>query len=179
MTLLTIIAPASTAAFPVSEPRSCPSSVWIRSCISASAVETERLGAELASGLRGGDVVLISGDLGAGKTTFVRGAARVLGVSDPVTSPTFTIGQRYVAAPPVAFVSHIDLYRLRSLADEDPDLLADYIGADTITFVEWPDAGAAELAALGRIARRVELSHTGGDGRLITISPSMRAITSS
>ena len=81
----------------------------------------------------------------------MRGAARALGVTTPVTSPTFTIGQRYPAATlpagaapaaaPLAFVSHVDLYRLGSLRDEDPDLLADYIGADTITFVEWPDAG--------------------------------------
>ncbi len=116
-------------------------------------------------------MILISGELGAGKTTFVRGAARALGVSDPVTSPTFTIGQRYTAAPPIAHVSHIDLYRLRSLAGEDPDLLADYIGADSITFVEWPAAGVGELVALGRVARTVDLTHTGGDGRLITISP--------
>jgi tRNA threonylcarbamoyladenosine biosynthesis protein TsaE len=114
--------------------------------------------------------VLISGELGAGKTTFVRGAARALGVTDPVTSPTFTIGQRYVAAEPVTFVSHIDLYRLRSLGDEDPDLLADYVGQDTVTFVEWPDAGTAQLAALGRLAHQVELAHGGADSRLITIT---------
>jgi len=137
---------------------------------SGSASETESLGGELALSLRPGDVVLISGELGAGKTTFVRGAARALGVSDPVTSPTFTIGQRYEARPPLAFVSHLDLYRLRSLADEDPDLLADYVGQDTITFVEWPDAGAAELAALGHLAHRVKLAHAGGDRRVITIT---------
>ena len=132
---------------------------------SGSAEETERLGAELARALTPGDVVLINGELGAGKTTFVRGAARALGVTDPVTSPTFTIGQRYTAAAPVAYVSHLDLYRLASLRDEDPDLMADYIGADTITFVEWPDAGVREISELGRIARRVTLTHAGGDRR--------------
>lgn len=131
----------------------------------ASAAETEALGARLARGLLPGDVVLIDGELGAGKTTFVRGAARALGVTDAVTSPTFTIGQRYPATPPVAYVSHVDLYRLASLRDEDPDLLADYIGADTITFVEWPDAGVREIAELGHIARRVRLAHAGGDRR--------------
>ena len=129
--------------------------------------ETQSLGAELARGLVPGDVVLIDGELGTGKTTFVRGAARALGVTDPVTSPTFTIGQRYAATPPVAFVSHVDLYRLASLRDEDPDLLADYIGADTITFVEWPDAGVQEISDLGRVARRVRLMHAGGDRRTV------------
>jgi tRNA threonylcarbamoyladenosine biosynthesis protein TsaE len=137
--------------------------------LTQAASETEQLGAELARALAPRDVVLISGELGAGKTTFVRGAARALGVSDPVTSPTFTIGQRYTAAPPLAFVSHVDLYRLASLRDEDPDLLADYIGADTITFVEWPAAGARELADLGRIAAGVTLAHAGGDHREVEI----------
>ena len=137
---------------------------------SRSGAETEKVGAQLALSLRPGDVVLISGELGAGKTTFVRGAARALGVTDPVTSPTFTIGQRYAAAGEVAFVAHVDLYRLGSLRDEDPDLLADYIGADTISFVEWPAAGEREIADLGRIARRVTLSHAGGDLRTIEIT---------
>jgi tRNA threonylcarbamoyladenosine biosynthesis protein TsaE len=136
----------------------------------SSAADTEALGAETARLLAPGDVVLIEGELGAGKTTFVRGAARALGVTDPVTSPTFTIGQRYAAAAPLAFVSHVDLYRLASLRDEDPDLLADYIGADTITFVEWPGAGEREIADLGRIGRRVKLSHAGGDQRVIELS---------
>jgi tRNA threonylcarbamoyladenosine biosynthesis protein TsaE len=138
--------------------------------MTVSAAETEGLGAELARTLVPGDVVLIDGELGAGKTTFVRGAAGALGVTDPVTSPTFTIGQRYPAAPPVAYVSHVDLYRLASLRDEDPDLLADYIGADTITFVEWPDAGVQEISDLGHIARRVRLGHAGGDRRDVEFS---------
>src|ERR1700722_6535882 len=104
----------------------------------SSAAETERLAAEVARELRPGDVVLLAGELGAGKTTFVRGAARALGVTGPVTSPTFTIGQRYPAAGPGAFVTHLDLYRIAELGDEDPDLLADYVGPDTIAFVEWP-----------------------------------------
>ncbi len=137
---------------------------------SDSSTQTEELGAELAAALAPGDVVLVSGELGAGKSTFVRGAARRLGVTDPVTSPTFTIGQRYAASAPLAFVSHVDLYRLGSLADEDPDLLADYIGQDTITFVEWPDAGEREIADLGRIAYRVKLSHAGSDRRTIEIT---------
>ena len=129
--------------------------------------DTERLAAELAASLRPGDVVLVSGDLGAGKTTFVRGAARGLGVTEPVTSPTFTIGQRYAGRIPV---SHLDLYRLAEsgggLDDEDPGLLDDYLAPDTIAFVEWPEAGAATL---GRIAMRVSMAHECGDRRRIEV----------
>ena len=127
---------------------------------------TEEIAAELAAGLRPGDVVLLTGDLGSGKTTFVRGAARALGVSGPVTSPTFTIGQRYEGRVPV---SHLDLYRLAGdsgLAGEDPALLDDYLTADAIAFVEWPGPAAAVIA---QPAAKVELVHAGGDERLITI----------
>src|SRR3984957_3965712 len=103
----------------------------VRRVRTSSAADTERLGAELAAELRAGDVVLVEGELGAGKTTFVRGAVRALGVTGPVTSPTFTIGQRYPGPVPV---SHLDLYRLSSLADEDPGLLDDYLGPDSIAF---------------------------------------------
>src|SRR5437660_9135019 len=104
--------------------------------ISRSPGETEALGAELAARLKPGQVVLVEGELGAGKTTFVRGAARALGVIGPVTSPTFTIGQRYGGRIPVA---HVDLFRIRDLGEEDPDLLAGYVGADLVTFIEWPE----------------------------------------
>jgi tRNA threonylcarbamoyladenosine biosynthesis protein TsaE len=128
--------------------------------------ETEALGARLAAELGSGDVVLVDGELGAGKTTFVRGACRGLGVTAPVTSPTFTIGQRYPADGRVSVVAHVDLYRLDSLSDEDPDLLADYLGPTTITFVEWPQHGER---AFERIAARVSLKHAGGDRRLISL----------
>ena len=126
--------------------------------------ETEALGAELAAGLRAGDVVLVRGELGAGKTTLVRGAARGLGVSDPVTSPTFGIGHRYNGAR--VTVAHLDLYRLASLAREDPGLLEDYLGPDRIAFVEWPEIGDALLE---EVALRVTLSHAGGDRRRIEV----------
>ena len=129
------------------------------------AAETEALGGRLAGELAPGDVVLVEGELGAGKTTFVRGACRALGVTVPVTSPTFTIGQRYPAAR-VPVVAHIDLYRLASLSDEDPDLLADYLGPETIAFVEWPQAGERSFE---RVAARVRLEHAGGDRRLISV----------
>jgi tRNA threonylcarbamoyladenosine biosynthesis protein TsaE len=135
----------------------------------ASAAETEALAARLAGELEAGDVVLLSGDLGAGKTTFVRGAAAALGTAGPVTSPTFTIGQRYEGRVPV---SHLDLYRLGDgLADEEPGLLDDYLTPDAVAFVEWPEAAAAGFAGreLGEIAMRVRLAHAGGDRREIEV----------
>jgi tRNA threonylcarbamoyladenosine biosynthesis protein TsaE len=131
-----------------------------------SAAETEGLGAALAATLKPGDVVLVEGELGAGKTTFVRGASRALGTTGVVTSPTFTIGQRY---PGPVQIAHVDLFRVRDLADEDPDLLADYFGADTITFVEWPQGEEQALTRLGRIAARVRIDHAGGDVRAVMI----------
>jgi tRNA threonylcarbamoyladenosine biosynthesis protein TsaE len=131
-----------------------------------SAAETEALGARIAAGLEPGALVVVSGDLGAGKTTLVRGACRALGVEEPVTSPTFTIGQRYRGAG--VTVSHLDLYRLSGLDDEDPALLDDYLTADAIAFVEWPAAAAGRL---GRPALEVRMRHGGGDTREIELEP--------
>jgi tRNA threonylcarbamoyladenosine biosynthesis protein TsaE len=130
----------------------------------SSAAETEALGARIAKRLAPGDVVLLSGDLGTGKTTLVRGACRALGVTGPVTSPTFTIGQRYEGGR--LPISHLDLYRLQTLEGEDPALLDDYLGPDGVAFVEWPDAGAAQL---GRPALVVRLSHQGEERRRIEV----------
>ena len=126
----------------------------------ASASETEALGARIAAGLVPGAVVTVSGEVGAGKTTLIRGACRALGVEEPVTSPTFTIGQRYRA--PGLWVSHLDLYRLADIEAEDPALLDDYISAAGIAFVEWPAAAGRRL---GRASLDVRLSHAGGDSR--------------
>ena len=126
--------------------------------------ETESLGAELAAELTDGDVVLIRGELGSGKTTLVRGAARALGVEDPVTSPTFSIGHRYRAGG--LTVCHLDLYRLAGLELEDPDLLADYLGPGRIAFVEWPEQGEGELQGARML---VTLSHGGGDRRVLEV----------
>ena len=126
--------------------------------------ETEAAGAELAKRLGPGDVVLVSGELGSGKTTFVRGACRALGVEGPVTSPTFTIGHVLPGSPEVA---HLDLYRLGSLAGEDPALLEDYLTPERVGFVEWP---AAAEPALDGVVARVLLEHEGGDRRRITVA---------
>jgi tRNA threonylcarbamoyladenosine biosynthesis protein TsaE len=123
---------------------------------------TEAIGAEIARNLDPGDVVLVEGDLGAGKTTMIRGACRALGVDEPVTSATFTIGARYAGRVPV---SHLDLYRLEDLDAEVPGLLDDYLTPDAIAFVEWPAAGADLVAA----TVRVEIKHGGGDRRSISV----------
>jgi tRNA threonylcarbamoyladenosine biosynthesis protein TsaE len=131
----------------------------------ASAPATEAAGAALARRLAPGDVVLVSGDLGAGKTTFVRGALRELGVTGRVASPTFVVGVLYDGA------AHLDLYRLSGLDDEDPGLLDPYFGPDLVTFVEWPErAGSEALLGERGIAHRVSLSHAGGDRRRIEIA---------
>jgi tRNA threonylcarbamoyladenosine biosynthesis protein TsaE len=129
-----------------------------------SAAETESLGARIAERLMPGDVVVLSGDLGTGKTTLVRGACRALGFTGPVTSPTFMIGQRYEGGR--LPVSHLDLYRLETLKDEDPALLDDYLDPDGVAFVEWPAAGSGRL---GRPALEVRLSHLGEEQRRIEV----------
>ncbi len=131
---------------------------------SASAAETEAVGARVAAGLGPGDVVVVSGGLGAGKTTLIRGACRALGVTAPVTSPTFTIGQRYAGRVPI---SHLDLYRLGGLEGEDPALLDDYLDEESIAFVEWPAIAAPLLA--GRRVLAVRLAHLDGDRREIVL----------
>jgi tRNA threonylcarbamoyladenosine biosynthesis protein TsaE len=128
-----------------------------------SAAETEAVGEKLAGELGPGDVVLVSGDLGAGKTTLIRGACRALGVSEAVTSPTFTIGHTYAGRVPV---SHLDLYRLADLGKEDPALLDDYLTPQAVSFIEWP--GPAE-PRLQHVSRRVEIRHAGGDEREIEL----------
>jgi tRNA threonylcarbamoyladenosine biosynthesis protein TsaE len=129
---------------------------------SHSPARTEAIGAEIARDLSPGDVVLVEGDLGAGKTTLIRGACRALGVREPVTSPTFTIGSRYTGRAPV---SHLDLYRLEDLGAEVPGLLDDYLTPDAIAFVEWPAVGVDPVAATVRI----EIEHAGGDRRSISV----------
>ena len=130
---------------------------------SASPAETERIAAGLAATLGPGDVVLVNGELGSGKTTFVRGACRALGVTEPVTSPTFTIGRRYRGRLPVA---HLDLYRLEGLGEEEPGLLDDYLTGDAVAFVEWPEVAEP---ALEDVAARITIEHAGGDDRLIRV----------
>lgn len=132
--------------------------------ITSSAAATEAVGAELAHLLEPGSIVLLRGDLGAGKTTLVRGAARALGVTEPVTSPTFTLGQIYSGERPLF---HMDLYRLIDGAPE-PELIDDYTSDDGLTFIEWPDVSLDELA--GKVACLIELGHRSESERELTFT---------
>ena len=134
---------------------------------SGSAEETEAIAARLARSLEPGDVVLVSGELGAGKTTFVRGACRALGVTGRVTSPTFTIGHRYRGR---IDVSHLDLYRFPGFSAAEWGDLEPYF-QDAIVFVEWPEAGAGVLP---EPRARVRLEHVAPDVRRLPWTPATR-----
>jgi tRNA threonylcarbamoyladenosine biosynthesis protein TsaE len=136
---------------------------------SSSPEDTERAGAAVARQLEPGDVVTVAGELGAGKTTFVRGACRALGIGGPVTSPSYTIGHRYAGT---SDVSHLDLYRFDGLSDAEWGDLERYFD-DAIAFVEWPEAGAAFLPP-ARV--RVLLRHRGDMHRLIVLESPEKAL---
>lgn len=136
---------------------------------SASPAETEAVAATLARELRIGDVVTVSGELGSGKTTFVRGACRALGVTVPVTSPTFTVGHRY---PAELDVSHLDLFRFQGFSAAEWGDLEPYF-EDAICFVEWPEAAAG---ALPPVRVEVRLSHVDPAHRQITLESPENAL---
>jgi tRNA threonylcarbamoyladenosine biosynthesis protein TsaE len=133
---------------------------------SSSPEETETIAGKLARVLLPGDVVTVSGELGAGKTTFVRGACRALGVTDHVTSPTFTVGHRYDG------VTHLDLYRFSGVSAAEWGDLEPYF-EDAIAFVEWPEAGERALPA-PRV--RVRLRHIDEQHRLIELEAEEEAL---
>ena len=129
---------------------------------SASSEATEEIAARLARELVPGDVVTVSGELGAGKTTFVRGACRALGVTAPVTSPTYTIGHRYEGDPDV---SHLDLYRFASVSAPEWGDLEPYFD-DAIVFVEWPEAAGGGLPP---VRAAVRLEHVDDHSRRVVV----------
>jgi tRNA threonylcarbamoyladenosine biosynthesis protein TsaE len=136
---------------------------------SASPAETERIAAELAAELVPGDVVTVAGELGSGKTTFVRGAARALGVDAPVTSPTYTVGNRYEGRVPV---SHLDLFRFEAVSEPDwADLEPYFDGA--VVFVEWPEVAEAILPGP---RARVRLRLLEGDNRLVRVESATKSL---
>ena len=126
--------------------------------------QTAAAGEHLAGALRAGDVLLLEGELGAGKTAFVRGVARGLRLhAEDVTSPTFTLIQEYRAPSVPLVLYHADLYRLTPR--EVDDLGLDELSEDGILAVEWPERWRDPPAG----AYRVQIDHLGGDGRSITI----------
>jgi tRNA threonylcarbamoyladenosine biosynthesis protein TsaE len=139
---------------------------------SGSPEETERIAGALARALAPGDLVTVEGELGAGKTTFVRGACRELGVTGPVTSPTYTIGHRYSGR---VDVSHLDLYRFEGMSESEWGDLESYF-ENAVVFVEWPAVGAAHLPAP---RARVGLRHQGPRHRLISLSSPEKSLEES
>lgn len=136
---------------------------------SSSPEETEAIAARLAAMLRSGDVVTVAGELGSGKTTFVRGACRALGVESPVTSPTFTVGNRYHGR---LDVSHLDLYRFHGLSPAEwGDLEPYFEGA--VVFVEWPEAAGGSLPP---VRAAVRLAHADGGRRRIVLDAAETAL---
>jgi tRNA threonylcarbamoyladenosine biosynthesis protein TsaE len=107
----------------------------------ATAEETQRAGAAFASVLRPGDIVLLSGPLGAGKTTFTQGVGRGLGVRDRVTSPTFTMVRQHECANDLAITTlhHADVYRVESLGEVDDLALGELVEESGVALVEWGD----------------------------------------
>ena len=147
----------------------------------ASPEEMQHFGEQFALQLRAGDVVLLHGDLGAGKTTLTQGILRGLGVRDPVTSPTFVLVAEYaghVASGEPVMIRHVDLYRLADPAELDSIGFSDIVeDPDGILIVEWPERAGAGLPD----AYILVTFHFSGPGRRLlelSFEPKSRAITS-
>ena len=140
-------------------------------CVSSSSEQTRAIAATLASGLQGGDIVVLAGDLGAGKTTFVQGAAEALGVRAHVTSPSFVLVREYAGR---ARIVHVDVYRMSSLQEVIDLGYEELFAPDTITFIEWGDAVdtvlpdariEVDIRATSEEERRIAIRGTGEDAR--------------
>jgi tRNA threonylcarbamoyladenosine biosynthesis protein TsaE len=136
----------------------------LREVLSRSPAETETLGERLGERLKPGDVVLLTGELGAGKTTFVRGVARGAGSAAPVASPTFQLVRIYSGRVQVA---HVDLYRIETPV-ELKDLGLDELADQGAVLIEWGDRLGAPGSAL------IEIEHLEGDRRLIRTKRDLR-----
>lgn len=132
-----------------------------------STAETVDLGRRFAGTLRSGDVVVVSGPIGAGKTYFVKGIAAGLGVPDmhAVNSPTYDLVHRFEGAVPLF---HLDFYRLEELSPEDVGWLSEYLGGDGVAVIEW---GEKFIAAFGRPYYQAEIGFGPGDeSRVVAIN---------
>jgi tRNA threonylcarbamoyladenosine biosynthesis protein TsaE len=137
--------------------------------VTASAEETEALAAELADQLAAGTVIHVCGEIGCGKTTFIRGACRALGFNGAVTSPSYTVCNRYEQGD--LLISHLDCQRLEGASGEEAGLLDDEVGPSRITFIEWPQQSEAAVGVIATIPAsfRVELGHLSESQRTIRI----------
>lgn len=125
--------------------------------ISHSVAQTRRIAARLAALLRPGDVLLLEGQLGAGKTAFTQGLAAGLGIHDYVNSPTFVLVNEYPGDIPL---NHIDLYRLDDPRQAIDIGIEDYIGGDGVTVIEWPERGGEFMPEERLLIRLTYLSET-------------------
>jgi len=135
--------------------------------------ETRSLGAEIGAVAKAGDIVLLLGTFGVGKTTLVQGLGRGLGVEGNVNSPSFTIANEYRGRIPLY---HVDLYRVEEMDSTTLEALAEYFGGDGICIVEWPGSLPPSLQ---RDADRIEMTVTGDTSRRLTLlagQPALRAI---
>jgi tRNA threonylcarbamoyladenosine biosynthesis protein TsaE len=132
--------------------------------VTKSAAETQKRAAALAAGFAGGEVVLLTGDLGAGKTTFTQGLAAALGVTRRVLSPTFTVVKEYEGR---LKLYHMDMYRLEEEGDADALGLEEYFASDAVTVIEWN-----RIQNLKGKIMTVEMENLGGDRRKITVGRS-------
>lgn len=129
--------------------------------------ETQKLAAKLAKNVKAGDTILLSGDLGAGKTTFTQGFAKSLGIKRPVKSPTFTLVREYQTAQFPLY--HLDVYRLGEEGNAEDLGLSEYFGGDAVALVEWSQYIKPDLPddVLEIVFERVESSET---ERVITMT---------
>ena len=128
------------------------------------ATATHALGRRLGALLRAGDVVVLDGDLGSGKTVMAKGIADALGVTEPVVSPTFTVVREYDAPLPLV---HVDVYRLDHLQELHDLGFDDLVGGEAVTVVEWGDRVSAVLPA-DRLRVVLELG-AGDDDRIVSV----------
>ncbi len=136
--------------------------------VTRSAAETEALGKRFGGQLRGGEIILLDGDLGAGKSALARGIAQGLGAGTWRGSPTFNLIHQYPTNPALY---HIDLYRLGPGEIEDLGL-EEYLQPDVVTVVEWAERASEYLRGLAREVTHVEMAHAGGEQRIIEIEGS-------
>ncbi|MDR1410297.1 MAG: tRNA (adenosine(37)-N6)-threonylcarbamoyltransferase complex ATPase subunit type 1 TsaE [Oscillospiraceae bacterium] len=135
-------------------------------------IETEQLAADFAATLQGGEVIALFGDLGAGKTAFVRGLARGLGINAPVSSPTYAIVQEYrkdarAGAGIVSTLIHFDMYRVTTWADLESCGFFDYLNSGAVLAIEWSE-NIAEVLPKNAVRVKIECG-TAEDERVVTL----------